>query len=78
MHMRPHGGPAHGNMKCFVCKESCFNSPWDLEHVAKVCRNHSYVTTRKTMITSPQVLDVSPSFSSNWFSFYYLSCSKCY
>jgi hypothetical protein len=25
MHMRPHGGPTHGYMKCYICEESHIN-----------------------------------------------------
>ena len=30
MHMRPHGGPSHGYLKCFTREELCVNSPWGL------------------------------------------------
>ena len=51
MHIRPHGGPTHGYMSCSTCEEFCVNSQLGLEVGCNVCRNHPYVTTRKTMIT---------------------------
>lgn len=35
LHMKPHGRPTHGSMKCFPCEESCVHSLWGLRVCCK-------------------------------------------